>query len=133
MAKSKVTSIKVPTLPGLGETAERRITRSVMSPLLILCAISCPILGTAIYLTAGHVQEMLTYMLGFVLFATVLFYAYYTIKEPDRLQSEDYRTEMRRIDMIGEPGKNSTLLDLQAEQTPNPAVNSEVGSIADGR
>lgn len=104
-----------------------------MSPLLILCAIALPTLGWAIYLTAGDVQEMLTYMFGFVLVTTVMFYAYYTIRKPDRLQSEDYRTEMRRIDMIGEPGKNNTLLDLQAEQTPNPAVKSEIGSIADGR
>lgn len=132
MAKPKTKSSASLKLPGVGNSVERTITKSVMSPLLILCAIALPVLGTAIYLTAGEVQVTLTYLFAFILISTVVFYSYFAFREPERLQSEDYRIEMRRIDVLGEPGREAPVLELKAEQTPNLAVEGQLGSLTDG-
>ncbi|MBB4236671.1 hypothetical protein [Rhizobium esperanzae] len=100
-------------------------TKSVMSPMLWLLGISLTTLLPTIYFTTGHIQELLTYSVVVIIAAALVFFAYFAIKEPDRLQSEDYLIEQRRIALLGETGRPLTTIDLTADQTPNIFVEGD--------
>jgi hypothetical protein len=55
----------------------------------------------------------------FCVIATIGWYGYWAIKEPDRLQTEDYRLSKHRIDVIGDERNPNDIKVIQAAPTPN--------------
>ncbi|KRD56991.1 hypothetical protein ASE71_10595 [Ensifer sp. Root954] len=93
--------------------------------MLLLLAIALTTLLPAIYFSTGWTQEVLTYLVVLVVVVSVGFYTYFAIRDPDRLQSEEYLVELRRIAVLGETGKPIQTIDGKAEQTPNVFVEGE--------
>lgn len=54
-----------------------------------------------------------------LLIYVLLAYMYFALREPDRLQSEEFRIDSRRIELLGQQGSDHPVLDLQAEQVRN--------------
>ncbi len=100
--------------------------------MLWLLGISMTTLLPAVYMTDGRIQELLTYLVVLVVVSGIAFFAYFAIREPDRLQSEEYLTELRRISLLGESGKEFTMIDLSAQQTPNTSVEGLEDKSRDG-
>ncbi|WP_156411767.1 hypothetical protein [Ensifer sp. Root954] len=112
-------------VPHHGEAIQRMTTKSVLTPMLLLLAIALTTLLPAIYFSTGWTQEVLTYLVVLVVVVSVGFYTYFAIRDPDRLQSEEYLVELRRIAVLGETGKPIQTIDGKAEQTPNVFVEGE--------
>lgn len=123
--RSRPSSFNIPGVPHHGEAIERMTTKSVMSPMLWLLGISLTTLLPTIYFTTGRIQELLTYSVIVLIGAALAFFGYFAIREPDRLQSEEYLIEQRRIALLGETGKPLTTIDLTADQTPNIFVEGD--------
>jgi small-conductance mechanosensitive channel len=122
---AKATAPKFPGLPNTGEAVQRVTTKSVMSPYLIFSGIALPTLMPALLFTTGAAQMMAMVLIGLIVITVMGALIYFSAREPDRLQSEEYRTEMRRIDILGRPGMAATTIDIEAEQTPNYIAETE--------
>ncbi|WJR67651.1 hypothetical protein QTA58_02480 [Neorhizobium sp. CSC1952] len=132
-AKDQSSRLTIPGVPHHGEAIQRMTTKSAMSPMLWLLGIALTTLLPAVYLTTGHVQEILTYLVAIVVISGVGFFAYFALRDPDRLQSEEYLTEIRRISLLRESGKQPTTIDLSVEQEPNVFVEGGEVAKIDGR
>ena len=117
--------------PSYADAVTKMSTKSVMSPYLWMAGITLGILVPGIVLTTGYVQLILTLLVVGVIAFGIGAFAYFMLKEPDRLQSEDYQIETRRIQLLAEPGKHSQTIDLSAEQMPNGFVEGD-GAISHG-
>lgn len=98
--------------------------RNILNPLLWLSAIVTPVFFLTAY-AAGFdtVTGACLTIIGSLPPILALFaYLYFALKEPDRLQSEEYRLEHRKLDIIDKAGniKNIDLLPLES----NPQIEA---------
>ncbi|AYM13046.1 hypothetical protein G6L58_17215 [Agrobacterium tumefaciens] len=117
--------------PNYADAVTRMSTKNVMSPYLWMAGITLGILIPGIVLTTGPVQIILTSLVAGVIIFGIGVFVYFALTEPDRLQSEEYQIETRKIELLAEPGKHSHTLDLSAEQMPNSFVEGD-GAISHG-
>ncbi len=76
---------------------ERVSTKSILNPLLWLCAIILLTGIPAVCLLAGVPQVLLMLLIAFVVVVTIAAYFMWSFKDPDRLQSEDYQLARHKI------------------------------------
>ena len=82
--------------------AERVRVRNIMNPTLWLCGISTPV-----FLLAAHIfredhplRNLLVGVSIVPLALAVLIYLYWTRREPDRLQSEEYQLQRQEMQLL---------------------------------
>lgn len=87
----------------LHSAVQRIKTASILAPLLALTAIcgSAALLAT-IVLGDSLLAWVLWSAFLLCVIASLSFYIYWSIRDPDRLQTEDYLLARRKIDLIGD-------------------------------
>lgn len=107
-------------------TLGRFRTSSVLAPLHILLIIVGVL--TLLWTWTAGVDHLLTWVLVIAAVvvggADLLFYCIWSVANPDRLQTEEYRLEERRISVIGDerrPGAGAELIDSEP-LTSNTAI-----------
>ena len=107
-----------------------RVVRTALNPLLWLAGIGTP-LAFVLALLAGETWfRMALFTTGALLLAvTVVAYFILLFRDPDRLQSEEYRLRQRELTMIYEKGTGSEVVD---PASGNARVDSLPGGFDDG-
>jgi hypothetical protein len=103
----------------LGSLIERVRTGSVLAPLLALTLV----VGAAALGVTFSSRESLTYALwglfAICVVATLIAYVVWAIRDPDRLQTEDYRLARHRLEILGDERDPNAPKLLEAAPTAN--------------
>lgn len=106
----------------LTETGGRLRVRSALNPILWLCAIITPAsLAGAIF-----VPDLSGFFvaLGFCpVLAAVGGFAYLLLKDPSKLQSEDFQIRQQALELIKSKGTDFAVSPVQIEAISNPAIS----------
>ena len=107
----------------------RLVVRSALNPLLWLCAIFCPpCWATAVLLRTDVFALRFLLVLGAVPVVTTCGAAvYFAVRQPERLQSEDYQIRRQTLQMPREKGRRAmpdaellARIMKPSERPPNP-------------
>ena len=129
-----------PRLFGLRQAAdERRIVRSAMTPLLWICGISTPACLVAAFAFKDNllISGFLVIVGTLPVIAGLLAYAYFALREPDRLHSEDYRLRRQALQIAESKGGKISLgqvglPDIINPHPYHPALESKIASEQGG-
>ena len=103
----------------LGTLIERVRTGSVLAPLLALAVIVAVAAFSVSFSHDTVLVRSLWALFAFCVLATLIAFVLFALKDPDRLQTEDYRLARHRLELIGdERGPNEAKL-LDAAPTAN--------------
>ena len=107
-----------------------RVVRTAINPLLWLAGIGTPLAFVLAFLAGDTWFRVALFTTGFLLLAvTVLAYFILLFRDPDRLQSEEYRLRQRELAIIYENRANAELVDPARE---NARTDSLPGGFDDG-
>jgi hypothetical protein len=103
---------------------ERIHTASVLAPLLVLdviCAVlalsATPLIGTqSSWLWVAWAPLLVSFIY------TLLAYAYWSVKAPNRLQTENYQLQHQRLLLIGDERDPNNVKIIEGTATSNTAV-----------
>jgi hypothetical protein len=116
-----MTPLGAGTVRDLIGTIGRFRTTTVLAPLYVPL-IASGVLASIVTPFAGF-DHPLTWMLWIVFVAVVgiaiLFYCYWSVADPDRLQTEEYLLEQRRLSVIGDESRPGPVLIDSAPLTAN--------------
>ncbi len=85
-------------------SVEKVTVKNVMNPLLWICGlVSLPSLGV-IFWSEGKESWVVDFLALAPPTASILFYAFFALRSPDRLQSEGYQLKKQVIELIEEKG-----------------------------
>jgi hypothetical protein len=113
--------------------AKHVATKNILAPLLWLdVIISLPAIATLPFMPTVLLPWRLVLAVVPPAF-TLLAYTFWTFKEPDRLQSEQYLLEKRWFDTQAQIGDNRTreVIDLTPEQSA-PSANTAISGPTNG-
>ena len=104
----------------LGSLIERVRTGSVLAPLLALTLI----VGAAAFSVTPFSNDTtlvrsLWALFAFCVFATLVAYVVFALKDPDKLQTEDYRLARHRLELIGDERDPNDARLIDAAPTGN--------------
>ena len=104
----------------LGSLIERVRTGSVLAPLLALTLI----VGVAAFSVTPFSNDTtlvrsLWALFAFCVFATLVAYVVFALKDPDKLQTEDYRLARHRLELIGDERDPNDARLIEAAPTAN--------------
>lgn len=119
--------MKLPDLPLFERAAARISTNSALNPLLWLCAIisaPCLLLAT---LSAAEMAIWLLLLGAFPVAVALIAYLYFMLRDPNRLQSEQYLLDRYRLERIGDSDVGATspgmTIDLEPIENPDALEN----------
>jgi hypothetical protein len=117
--------VHVPGFGSLTSAVQRIKTSSVIAPLLAADAISGAVALAATFRLGA---EALTWLVWGPFFGcvalTLIAYVFWSFREPNRLQTEDYQLERQRLDMLGDERDPNNPAVLRGPMTGNTAVQS---------
>ena len=100
-------------------------TRTALNPLLWLLGLSLPLLlGTAILIPDRIVQLSLIVLVGGSIFMTFLAYFVTLIREPERLQSEEFL--LQQIELLSLERKGLPSVPVQPELLPDVSPSVKI-------
>jgi hypothetical protein len=103
----------------LGSLIERVRTGSVLAPLLALTLI-VGVAAFSITFSADLILVRALWLLfAFCVLATLLAYVVFAVKDPEKLQTEDYRLARHRLDLIGDERDPNDARLIEATPTAN--------------
>jgi hypothetical protein len=107
-----------------------RVVRTAINPLLWLVGLTTPLA----FILAGIVSDQLTRVLliGFAaipVIATLVVYVIFMFRDPDRLQSEEYRIRKRALQILYRKGESADIVDVanQAARIESSVERSSTG------
>jgi hypothetical protein len=106
--------------------------RSVLNPVLWLCAIvtlPCAVMAY-LFRDLPVLSDLLMVLAALPVFVAVAGYVYFAIRDPKRLQSEEYQLREQTLDLIKSKGADVALLPSSLEAIANPAIRA-IGSGGD--
>lgn len=119
--------------PNHSDAIAKMSTKSVLSPLLWGVGVLVTVLAAAAIGIDGPSRETLIWLIVALVTFFILAYGYFAIRDPDRLQSEEFIVARAQIALMRESGQEPKTIDLSAEQIPNVAVEGEEVGKIDGR
>jgi hypothetical protein len=107
-----------------------RVVRTAINPLLWLTVITAP-LALVLAVLVGESSARVFLFAFAVAIVTATFVAYFVIlfRDPDRLQSEEYRLRQRALQMLYKQGASAEIVDVAREI---PRTESLPGAFSDG-
>jgi hypothetical protein len=104
----------------LGSLIERVRTGSVLAPLLALTVI-CGVAALSVTLRLGDATLpcLLWALFAALVVATLIIYIVFALKDPEKLQTEDYRLARFRLEVIGDERDPNDAKMLNAPPTAN--------------
>jgi len=121
-------------LKHLAQDASARLrVRSALNPLLWLCGIVSPTcFAFGLYFT-GAIQIWLV-LAGIVPILFTCFVAsYFTVKKPEKLQSEDYQLRKQALELIQQKGTRFSIEAASVEAIANPQLPALPGHAEEGQ
>jgi hypothetical protein len=114
--------MKRPELPNLERAVARVTTRSALNPILWLAGIVSPLSLTLAAIWASDLALWFLVIGALPVAVSIFAYIYFMIRDPDRLQSEEYNLERHRIEHLGdnEAGEQGTSQILDSEPVRRP-------------
>jgi hypothetical protein len=107
-----------------------RVVRTAINPLLWLAGIGTPLSLVLAFLAGETWFRIALFSTGaLLLVVTVVAYFILLFRDPDRLQSEEYRLRQRELTMIYGKGANAEVVDPARE---TPRVEKLPGGFGDG-
>lgn len=104
----------------LGSLIERVRTGSVLAPLLALAVIvGAAAFSVTPFSNDATLVRSLWALFAFCVFATLVAYVLFALRDPDRLQTEDYRLARHRLELIGDERDPNDVKLLEAPPTSN--------------
>jgi hypothetical protein len=98
---------------GLSRVDTIRVVRTAINPLLWLVGLTTPI---ALFLVAIIGDQVIRLaLLGFAavpVLITLVAYVIFMFRDPDRLQSEEYRIRQRALEILYKKGGNTEIVDV---------------------
>lgn len=107
-----------------------RVVRTAINPLLWLTAITAPLALVLAVLEGDSSARVFLFAFAAVI-VTATFVAYFVIlfRDPDRLQSEEYRLRQRALQMLYKQGASAEIVDVAREI---PRTETLPGGFGDG-
>ena len=98
----------------IADVGGRLRVKSALNPVLWLCAVvTVPVAGLATYVKEPTWLIICLVVLAFLpLGLASVGFVVLLLRDPDKLQSEDYQIRKRTLEMIGEKGQEARLVDL---------------------
>ncbi|MFX4222522.1 MAG: hypothetical protein ACMVO3_17095 [Thalassobaculum sp.] len=114
--------MKRPDLPNLERAVARVTTRSALNPILWLSGIVTPISIILATTSSAHFAPWLLALGAIPVLVSITAYIYFMVKDPDRLQSEEYNLERQRIEHLGdnEAGERGASILLESVPVRRP-------------
>jgi hypothetical protein len=116
---------------GLSRVDTIRVVRTALNPLLWLVGLTTP----AAFILAALISDqfMRLILLGFAaipVVATLVAYVIFMFRDPDRLQSEEYRIRQRALQILYKKGGSTEIVDVakqvtRIEASPRRPVDGE--------
>ncbi|AUM33446.1 hypothetical protein K9B91_002372 [Salmonella enterica subsp. enterica serovar Give] len=101
-------------------SVEKVTVKNVMNPLLWICGlVSIPSLGV-IFWSKGAESWVVDFLAIVPPTASIIFYGYFALRSPDRLQSEGYQLKKQVIELIEEKGSIGPIDARSLEVISNP-------------
>jgi hypothetical protein len=105
-----------------------RVVRTAINPLLWLdFVVSAIALGAAIWVSDPLVRSGFFLLAALAICATIIAYFVLLFRDPDRLQSEEYRLRQRALRLVHRRGMTPEVLDLTREIVRSDEVNVRHG------
>jgi protein-S-isoprenylcysteine O-methyltransferase Ste14 len=103
--------------------------KNILTPIGALAVAVFAICVTASVVTAGTLFSWVILGIGVVPLAVAVWaYIYFALKEPDRLQTEDYRIQKEYVARIGDSRENEITISRSPERlTANTGSSSQGG------
>jgi hypothetical protein len=103
---------------GLSRIDTIRVVRTAINPLLWLVGLTTPL---AFILTAVIADKLIRIMLisfaAVPVIATLATYVIFMFRDPDRLQSEEYRIRQRALQILYRKGGSTEIVDVATQAT----------------
>ena len=98
----------------MADVGGRLRVKSALNPVLWLCAVvTVPVAGLATYVKEPTWLIVCLVVLAFIPLTLVgIGFVVLLLRDPDKLQSEDYQIRKQTLEMIGEKGQEARLVDL---------------------
>lgn len=114
--------MKLPRLPNLDRAIAKVTTRSVLNPLLWLCGIISPLSLILAFAGDDAIRTPMLFFAGVPIVLISVAYTYFTVRDPDRLQSEEHLQELQRIKHLGdnEVGEAIPAVTIEHERVERP-------------
>ena len=92
-----------------------------MNPCLWLCGIvSVPAIAASCFLT-GSLQIAALAIAAFPLLIFSIGFIYFMLRDPDKLQSENYQIQKRALELISQKGRSIRISPTSIEAITNPS------------
>jgi hypothetical protein len=114
---------------GLSRVDTIRVVRTAINPLLWLVGLTTPLA----FILAAFVGDQLTRLLlicfaAVPVIATLVVYVIFMFRDPDRLQSEEYRIRQRALQILYRKGRSADIVDVTNQtariETSLPRANA---------
>ena len=98
----------------MGDVGGRLRVKSALNPVLWLCAVvTVPAIGFASYANEGSWLVVCLVVIAFLpLVYAGIGFVVFLLRDPDKLQSEDYQIRMRTLELIAEKDREGRLPEL---------------------
>jgi hypothetical protein len=113
---------------GLSRVDTIRVVRTAINPLLWLVGLTTPIA----FILAAIIEDLLTrlILIGFAtvpVLATLAAYAIFMFRDPDRLQSEEYRIRQRALEILYKKGGSTEIVEVANQSVRVETSNARTG------
>ena len=113
---------------GLSRVDTVRVVRTAINPLLWLVGLTTPMAFIFVAIIGDQLIRLI--LLGFAavpVLVTLIVYLIFMFRDPDRLQSEEYRIRQRALQILYKKGGNTEIVDVA-----NQVVRVEVSNPRTG-
>jgi hypothetical protein len=103
---------------GLSRVDTIRVVRTALNPLLWLVGLTTP----AAFILAAFIGDQLIRLIllcfaAIPVVATLVAYVIFMFRDPDRLQSEEYRIRQRALQILYKKGGSTEIVDVASQAT----------------
>ena len=110
-----------------------RVVRTAINPLLWLVGLTTPLAFIlAAYVSDRFTRLVLIFFAAVPVIATLIVYVIFMFRDPDRLQSEEYRIRQRALQILYRKGAGADIVDVanQAARIEASSKRSDTGENA---
>ncbi|MDC7784169.1 hypothetical protein PQJ75_05930 [Rhodoplanes sp. TEM] len=102
---------------GLSRVDTIRVVRTAVNPMLWLVGLTMPVsLLVVILVDDRSIRLVFAGLASIPVLATLVAYFIFVFRDPDRLQSEEYRIRQRAIQLLYRIGGTSEIVDVATQQ-----------------
>lgn len=114
---------------GLSRVDTIRVVRTAINPLLWLVGLTTPLaFVTAAIIGDQTIRLILICFAAVPVLATLVAYIIFMFRDPDRLQSEEYRIRQRALQILYKKGRSTEVVDVATQVARIETSHSGIGT-----